>query len=167
MKKLLCPPQFTVCMSIGIDLADRSQGRTEGFFFSKASTPRCRGGRNSFLRIAPLTLDPYLILLSVTQGGIKYHFFSLWYESIWNWILDIMPIDRLYIYIYIFTNLLCTSIHGYQPGNKQVTRSKVWTIGKVKNCLGQIVCGKDGVVDWCIVLLEMPLTRFEECWPLP
>ena len=25
----------------------------------------------------------------------------------------------------------------------------------------------DGVVDWCIVLVEMPLIRFEECWPLP
>ena len=41
----------------------------------------------------------------------------------------------------------------------------------VRNCLdaylGQIVCDKDGVVDWCIVLLEMPLSRFEECWPLP
>ena len=38
------------------------------------------------------------------------------------------------------------------------------------NCLittGQIVCDKDGIVDWCIVLLEMPLTPFEECWPLP
>ena len=38
------------------------------------------------------------------------------------------------------------------------------------NCLdahlGQIVCYKDGVVDRCIVLDEMPLTRFEECWPL-
>ena len=33
--------------------------------------------------------------------------------------------------------------------------------------LGQIVCHKDGVVDWCIVLLEMPQTRFEEFWPLP
>ncbi len=33
--------------------------------------------------------------------------------------------------------------------------------------LGQIVCDKDEVVDWCIVLVEMPLTRFEECWPLP
>ena len=52
-----------------------------------------------------------------------------------------------------------------------VTGSKVWTIGSLKNCLdthlGQIVCDKDGVVDWCIVLVEMPLTRFEECWPLP
>ena len=39
------------------------------------------------------------------------------------------------------------------------------------NCLdtdlGQIVCDKDGVVDWYIVLVEMPLTRFEECRPLP
>ena len=33
--------------------------------------------------------------------------------------------------------------------------------------IGQIVCDKDEVVDWCIVLVEMPLTRFEECWPLP
>ena len=41
----------------------------------------------------------------------------------------------------------------------------------LRNCLdthlGQIVSEKDGVVDWCIVLVEMPLTRFEECWPLP
>ena len=33
----------------------------------------------------------------------------------------------------------------------------------VRNCLdarlGQIVCDKDGVVD-------LPLTRFDECWPL-
>ena len=29
--------------------------------------------------------------------------------------------------------------------------------------LGQTVCDKDGVVDLCIVLVEMPLTRFEEC----
>ena len=28
------------------------------------------------------------------------------------------------------------------------------------------VCDKDGVVDWWIVPVEMPLTRFEECWPL-
>ena len=45
------------------------------------------------------------------------------------------------------------------------------TIGRVANCLdsylGPIVCDKDGDVDWCIVLVEMPVTRFEECWPLP
>ena len=41
----------------------------------------------------------------------------------------------------------------------------------MSNCLddhlGQIVSDKDGVVDWCIVLVEMPLAPFEECWPLP
>ena len=51
--------------------------------FSIATTPRCRGGRYSFSWIAPLY--PYLILLSVKQGGIKYHFWSLWYDVTWNW----------------------------------------------------------------------------------
>ena len=50
--------------------------------FSIATTSRCRGGCYSFLWIALLYLDPYLIMLSVKQGGIKYHFLSLWYESI-------------------------------------------------------------------------------------
>ena len=40
----------------------------------------------------------------------------------------------------------------------------------LRNCLdthlGQIVCDKDGVVDWCIILVEIPLTRFKESWPL-
>ena len=31
------------------------------------------------------TLDSYLIMLSVKQGGIKYHFLSLWYNSFWDW----------------------------------------------------------------------------------
>ena len=26
-----------------------------------------------------------LIKKSVKQGGIKYHFFSLWYDSTWDW----------------------------------------------------------------------------------
>ena len=57
-------------------------------------------------------------------------------------------------------------------GNNQKSQgTNVWTIGRVRNCLdahlGQIVCDKDGVVDWCSVLVEMPLTRFEECWPPP
>ena len=42
---------------------------------------------------------------------------------------------------------------------------------EAKNCLyahlGQLVCDKNLVVDWYIVLLEIPLTRFEECWHLP
>ena len=44
-------------------------------------------------------------------------------------------------------------------------------MGRLRNCvdayLCQIVRDKEGVVDWCIVLVEMLLTLFEECWPLP
>ena len=29
----------------------------------------------------------YLIMLSVKQGGIKYHFLSLWYDATWDWTL--------------------------------------------------------------------------------
>ena len=43
--------------------------------FSIATTLRCRGGCYSFPWIAPLTLDLYLIMLSVKQWGIRYHFF--------------------------------------------------------------------------------------------
>ena len=42
--------------------------------FSIATTPRCTGGRDSFPWTAPLYPRTYLILLSVKQGGIKYHF---------------------------------------------------------------------------------------------
>ena len=31
------------------------------------------------------TLDMHLILLSVKQGCIKYHFKSLWYDTTWDW----------------------------------------------------------------------------------
>ena len=53
--------------------------------FSIATTPRCRGGRYSFPGLLYFTLDPHLIMLSVKQGGIKYHFLSLWYDSTWDW----------------------------------------------------------------------------------
>ena len=42
--------------------------------FSIATAPKCRGGRYSFLGLLHLTLELYLIMLSVKQGGIKYHF---------------------------------------------------------------------------------------------
>ena len=43
--------------------------------FSVTTTPKCRGKCHTFPWITPLTLDLYLIMLSVKQGGIKYHFF--------------------------------------------------------------------------------------------
>ena len=42
-------------------------------------------GATPFPVLLHFTLDPYLIVLSVKQGGIKYHFLSLWYDSIWDW----------------------------------------------------------------------------------
>ena len=42
--------------------------------FSIAITPGCRGGRYFFPWITPITLDAYPIMLSVKQGGSKYHF---------------------------------------------------------------------------------------------
>ena len=50
--------------------------------FSIATAPRCWEGRYSTLPLTLLhfTLDAYLIMLSVKQGSINYHFLSLWYE---------------------------------------------------------------------------------------
>ena len=42
-------------------------------------------GTTPFLRLLHFTLDMYLIMLSVKQGDIKYHFLSLWYDSTWDW----------------------------------------------------------------------------------
>ena len=54
--------------------------------FSIATTPRCRGGEGATPSSGLLhfTLDPYLIMLSVKQGGIKYCFLSLWYDLTWD-----------------------------------------------------------------------------------
>ena len=42
--------------------------------FSRATTPGCGGGATPFPGLLHFTLDTYLIMLSVKQGGIKYHF---------------------------------------------------------------------------------------------
>ena len=62
--------------------------------FSIATTPKCRGGHYSFPRLLHFTLDTYLILLSVKQGGIKYYFNSLWYDAIWDWTQDSRTIGK-------------------------------------------------------------------------
>ena len=49
--------------------------------FSIVTEPSCWEGRYTFPCIASLILDPFLKILSIKQGGIKYHFFSLWYDS--------------------------------------------------------------------------------------
>ena len=41
-------------------------------------------GTTLSLGLFHFTLDPYLIMLSIKQGGIKYHFLSIWYDSIYD-----------------------------------------------------------------------------------
>ena len=49
-------------------------------------------GTSQFPGFLHFTLDPHLIVLSAKQGGIKYHFLSLWYDSTWDW----TPVFELY-----------------------------------------------------------------------
>ena len=53
--------------------------------FSIATIPRRRGSATLFPGSLHFTFDPHLIMLSIKQGGIKYHFLSLWYDSTWDW----------------------------------------------------------------------------------
>ena len=41
-------------------------------------------GATLFPGLLHLPLDPYLIMMSVKQGNIKYHSLSLWYDMIWD-----------------------------------------------------------------------------------
>ena len=77
----------------GLPEARRSRSRrTSTDCHRNQSTPDCGVGESAtpFLGLHHFTLDPYLIILSVKQGGIKYHFLSLWYDSTWNW----TPVSR-------------------------------------------------------------------------
>ena len=61
--------------------------------FSIATTPRCRGGYNS-IGLINFTLDPYVVILSVKQEGIKYNIYIYIYIYIYTMVW------RIYIYIY-------------------------------------------------------------------
>ena len=55
--------------------------------FSRATIPRCREDATPFPGLLHFTLDPYFIMLSVMQGGIKYQFLSFRYDSTLDWTL--------------------------------------------------------------------------------
>ena len=42
-------------------------------------------GANPFPGLLHFTFDPYLIMLSVKQGSIKYNYLSFWHYSTWDW----------------------------------------------------------------------------------
>ena len=49
-------------------------------------------GAIPFSGLLHFTLVTHFIMLSVKQGGIKYHFFSLWYNSTYDWTLVAGPL---------------------------------------------------------------------------
>ena len=63
------------------------------------------------LKTSFFTLDPYLIILSVKKGGIKYHFLSFWYDSTWDWTPVSWNIGKYLILIFIRTDLNFVYFH--------------------------------------------------------
>ena len=53
--------------------------------FSIATTQGVGEGATPFPGLLHVTLDPYLIMLSVKQRDIEYHFLNLCYDSTWDW----------------------------------------------------------------------------------
>ena len=68
---LACTLTITPMSGFKVKLATVVDG-DQKVSFSRATTPRCRGGATPGL--LHFILDPYLIMLRVKQGGIKYHF---------------------------------------------------------------------------------------------
>ena len=66
-------------------VGDHSREGPEGSLFDSLLHQGVGEGATPFPGLLHFTLDPYLIRLSVKQGGIKYHFLSLWYDSTWDW----------------------------------------------------------------------------------
>ena len=85
-KSLICEYHLNreISKQVKVKLATVVEGDLKAPF-SRATTPRSRGVCYSSPWIDPITLHTYLILLSVKQGGIKYHFLSLWYDSTRDW----------------------------------------------------------------------------------
>ena len=71
---------------------------------SIAISPICERRRYSFPRNAPLTLDPYFIMLRVKLGGIEYYFLCLSYDSTWDWIPVSGTFDEQYITVLNWKN---------------------------------------------------------------
>ena len=79
-------------------------------YFSTAPILRLRGELYSFLWIAPFTFDSFLIIPSVKQGGIKYHFCSLWYDLTKNKLWSPGPLANTFYWYAIIVNMVLFDI---------------------------------------------------------
>ena len=98
-------------------VGNRSRGWPEGSFFYSYYTDA-----NPFSGLLHFILDTYLILLSVKQGGIKYHFKSLWYDVTWDWTpisrtIDEHPIHKPIYYNFDFKKLTTKSEDKHKKEN--------------------------------------------------
>ena len=80
----------------------------EGSHFYELLDQRVREGTTPFPGLLHFTVDLYLTMLSVKQGGIKYHFFES-FETfggiVWDWfIAKIILISRKYISFEVIQN---------------------------------------------------------------
>ena len=81
MIKWQMPRQDTYTLVVG----DCRRGQLECSLFNSYYTKVVGEGTTPFPWLLHFTLDPYLIMLSIKQGSLKYHFLSLWYDSTWDW----------------------------------------------------------------------------------
>ena len=72
-------------------------------------------GAISFSGLLHFSLDTYLTILSVKQGGIKYHFLNLCYDSTWDWTPLSQAIGKhsMSIYLYIYIYIICIKTYIY------------------------------------------------------
>ena len=117
--------------------------------FSIATTPRCKGGRYSFLELLYFTLDPYLIMLSVKQGGIKYHFLSLWYDSTWDWTQVSRAIGEPRV------------IRGFKKVNAPGENSNTSNFKEIKMILLMFTSSQDLYLG---VYTNLIIGKCEKCW---
>ena len=70
---------FKGVIVIKINLATLDEGNPKAPFSISIGE-----GATLFPGLLHFTLDPYLIIHSVKQGGIRYHFVRLWYDTTWD-----------------------------------------------------------------------------------
>ena len=73
-----------ILLTISSKAGERIRGRPEGSLFNSYYTEEL--GRALLLSLdCSTTLDTYVLLFSVKQGGIKYYFKVFWYDANWDW----------------------------------------------------------------------------------
>ena len=102
-------------------------------------------GTAPFPGLLHFTLDHYLIVLSVKEGGIKYHFLSLWYDSTWDWTQVSQTTGKHSILrtqfkckkIFLFQAIQLSQIVLIQTTNFSISRVFVYPLLDVKTVLFQ------------------------------